>query len=233
MIRIAGLTCAYGRVTAVRDVSLRVNAGEIVCLIGANGAGKTTLMRTVSGLHMPGSGKVLFEDADITRANPTERVRLGLIHVPEGRRVFGSLTVEENLQLGGITTNAKERAKRTANAYDLFPILFDRRLAQAKSLSGGEQQMLAIGRALMAGPRLLLMDEPSLGLAPKVTAEIFTLIKHLNHQGTSVLLVEQNAVAALQISHRAYVMESGGISHSGDAKALQSDPAIKAAYLGG
>ncbi len=233
MIRIAGLTCAYGRVTAVRDVSLRVNAGEIVCLIGANGAGKTTLMRTVSGLHMPGSGKVLFEDADITRANPTERVRLGLIHVPEGRRVFGSLTVEENLQLGGITANAKERAKRTANAYDLFPILFDRRLAQAKSLSGGEQQMLAIGRALMAGPRLLLMDEPSLGLAPKVTAEIFTLIKHLNHQGTSVLLVEQNAVAALQISHRAYVMESGGISHSGDAKALQSDPAIKAAYLGG
>ncbi len=233
MIRIAGLTCAYGRVTAVRDVSLRVNAGEIVCLIGANGAGKTTLMRTVSGLHMPGSGKVLFEDADITRANPTERVRLGLIHVPEGRRVFGSLTVEENLQLGGITTNAKERAKRTANAYDLFPILFDRRLAQAKSLSGGEQQMLAIGRALMAGPRLLLMDEPSLGLAPKVTAEIFTLIKHLNHQGTSVLLVEQNAVAALKISHRAYVMESGGISHSGDAKALQSDPAIKAAYLGG
>lgn len=233
MIRIAGLTCAYGRVTAVRDVSLRVNAGEIVCLIGANGAGKTTLMRTVSGLHMPGSGKVLFEDADITRANPTERVRLGLIHVPEGRRVFGSLTVEENLQLGGITANAKERAKRTANAYDLFPILFDRRLAQAKSLSGGEQQMLAIGRALMAGPRLLLMDEPSLGLAPKVTAEIFTLIKRLNHQGTSVLLVEQNAVAALQISHRAYVMESGGISHSGDAKALQSDPAIKAAYLGG
>jgi branched-chain amino acid transport system ATP-binding protein len=233
MIRIAGLTCAYGRVTAVRDVSLRVNAGEIVCLIGANGAGKTTLMRTVSGLHMPGSGKVLFEDADITRANPTERVRLGLIHVPEGRRVFGSLTVEENLQLGGMTANAKERAKRTANAYDLFPILFDRRLAQAKSLSGGEQQMLAIGRALMAGPRLLLMDEPSLGLAPKVTAEIFTLIKRLNHQGTSVLLVEQNAVAALQISHRAYVMESGGISHSGDAKALQSDPAIKAAYLGG
>ena len=137
MIRIAGLTCAYGRVTAVRDVSLRVNAGEIVCLIGANGAGKTTLMRTVSGLHMPGSGKVLFEDADITRANPTERVRLGLIHVPEGRRVFGSLTVEENLQLGGITTNAKERAKRTANAYDLFPILFDRRLAQAKSLFDG------------------------------------------------------------------------------------------------
>ncbi|MEC9265698.1 MAG: ABC transporter ATP-binding protein [Pseudomonadota bacterium] len=233
MIRIAGLTCAYGRVTAVRDVSLRVNAGEIVCLIGANGAGKTTLMRTVSGLHMPGSGKVLFEDADITRANPTERVRLGLIHVPEGRRVFGSLTVEENLQLGGITANTKERAKRTANAYDLFPILFDRRLAQAKSLSGGEQQMLAIGRALMAGPRLLLMDEPSLGLAPKVTTEIFTLIKHLNHEGTSVLLVEQNAVAALQISHRAYVMESGGISHSGDAKALQSDPAIKAAYLGG
>ena len=233
MIRIAGLTCAYGRVTAVRDVSLRVNAGEIVCLIGANGAGKTTLMRTVSGLHMPGSGKVLFEDADITRANPTERVRLGLIHVPEGRRVFGSLTVEENLQLGGITANAKERAKRTANAYDLFPILFDRRLAQAKSLSGGEQQMLAIGRALMAGPRLLLMDEPSLGLAPKVTTEIFTLIKRLNHEGTSVLLVEQNAVAALQISHRAYVMESGGISHSGDAKALQSDPAIKAAYLGG
>ncbi len=233
MIRIAGLTCAYGRVTAVRDVSLRVNAGEIVCLIGANGAGKTTLMRTVSGLHMPGSGKVLFEDADITRANPTERVRLGLIHVPEGRRVFGSLTVEENLQLGGITANAKERAKRTANAYDLFPILFDRRVAQAKSLSGGEQQMLAIGRALMAGPRLLLMDEPSLGLAPKVTTEIFTLIKHLNHEGTSVLLVEQNAVAALKISHRAYVMESGGISHSGDAKALQSDPAIKSAYLGG
>lgn len=233
MIRIEGLTCAYGRVTAVRDVSLEVNAGEVVSLIGANGAGKTTLMRAVSGLHAPDTGRIFFNEADITRLNAAERVRRGLIHVPEGRRVFGPLTVEENLQLGGITVSSKMREERVANAYGLFPVLFERRHAQASSLSGGEQQMLAIGRALMAGPRLLLMDEPSLGLAPKIIAEIFKLITRLNEDGTSVLLVEQNAVASLQISHRAYVMESGVIAHSGEAKALENDPAIKVAYLGG
>lgn len=233
MIRIEGLTCAYGRVKAVRDVSLEVHAGEVVSLIGANGAGKTTLMRAVSGLHPPADGQIFFRDRNITRTNAAGRVRLGLIHVPEGRRVFAPLTVEENLQLGGVTESAAKRKDQLAKAYDLFPILFERRSARASTLSGGEQQMLAVGRALMASPRLMLMDEPSLGLAPKIIAEMFGLIERLNRDGTAILLVEQNAVAALQISHRAYVMESGAIVHSGDAKALENDPAIKAAYLGG
>tara|TARA_R110002020_G_scaffold184947_2_gene382337 strand:- start:51519 stop:52220 length:702 start_codon:yes stop_codon:yes gene_type:complete len=233
MIKIEDLTCAYGRVTAVRGVSLEVAEGEIVSLIGANGAGKTTLLRTLSGLHAAEGGRIWFDGTDITRASAARRVRAGLIHVPEGRRIFRSLTVGENLQMGGITVGGKDRDNRIARAFDLFPILHQRRNAQAGSLSGGEQQMLAIGRALIAGPRYLLLDEPSLGLAPMIIREIFELVRKLNEEGTSILLVEQNAVAALQISNRAYVMESGTIIQSGEARNLENDPLIRAAYLGG
>ncbi|MCB1453762.1 MAG: ABC transporter ATP-binding protein [Rhizobiaceae bacterium] len=233
MIQVEHLTSSYGRITAVSDASLEVGAGEIVSLIGANGAGKTTLMRTLSGIHMPGAGRIQFDGQDITQMTPAERVRRGLVQVPEGRRVFGPMSVEDNLILGGATATPANRRRRMNEAFDLFPILRERRDAQANSLSGGEQQMLAIARALMAAPRLLLLDEPSLGLAPKIIVEILSLIQTLNGRGTAVLLVEQNAVAALQISHRAYVMETGRITRSGNAAVLRNDPSIRAAYLGG
>ncbi|MCR4266647.1 ABC transporter ATP-binding protein [Nitratireductor sp. ZSWI3] len=233
MIEVEGLTASHGRVTAVREATFEVGAGEVVSLIGANGAGKTTLMRTLSGIHPPAAGRIRFDGKEITRLRPTERVGRGLVQVPEGRRVFGPLSVEDNLILGGATAAPAERRRRMGKAFDLFPVLFERRHAQANSLSGGEQQMLAIARALMAAPRLLLLDEPSLGLAPKIIADIFDLVQALNGRGTAVLLVEQNAVAALRISHRAYVMETGSIIRSGDAAELRNDPSVRAAYLGG
>lgn len=233
MLTLNGVSCCYGRIYAVRDASLVVNQGEIVSLIGANGAGKTTLLRAISGLHKLDNGTMEFNGRPLHSIPADARVKAGLVQVPEGRRVFGPMAVEDNLELGGATVPKAERRRAIEEIFEMFPILAERRKMQAGSLSGGEQQMLAIGRSLMASPKLLLMDEPSLGLAPKIIVEIFQLIQKLNRQGTSILLVEQNAVASLQISHRAYVMESGRITNEGRAEDLQNDPRVRAAFLGG
>lgn len=233
MLSVNNLSCSYGRISAVLNASLEVKEGEIVSLIGANGAGKTTLLRAISGLHKPDGGSVEFQGKTLHSVPASARVKAGLVQVPEGRRVFGPMAIEDNLELGGVTVPKAMRQRAMEEVFDMFPILAERRKLQAGSLSGGEQQMLAIGRALMASPKLLLMDEPSLGLAPKIIVEIFQLVQKLNRQGTSVLLVEQNAVASLQISHRAYVMESGQITREGSALALQNDPKVQAAFLGG
>ncbi|MEU0519134.1 ABC transporter ATP-binding protein [Streptosporangium sp. NPDC006007] len=234
MLEIRGLDVHYGGVHALRGMSLTVSAGEIVALLGNNGAGKTTTLAAVSGLVRPTAGKVLFEGEDVTRERAHKIAARGLVHVPEGRRIFSTLSVHENLQLGGyLIRDQAEIRRRIEHVYELLPRLAERRAQQGGTLSGGEQQMLAVGRALVTGPRLLLLDEPSMGLAPLVVASVMELIAGINAEGTSVLLVEQNATAALKIAHRGYVIENGECVLDGPASALREDARVVEAYLGG
>ncbi len=226
------LTVSYGAVRALRGVAFEVRAGEIVTLIGSNGAGKSTLLRTISGLQEPLSGEVLFDGVNLAGERPDRIVARGLVHVPEGRRIFANLSVRENLQMGAYLRPASEAAN-LARVLDLFPHLATRLRQAAGTLSGGEQQMLAIGRALMAEPRVLLLDEPSLGLAPLLVRQIFEIVQAINAQGTTIVLVEQNARQALRVAHRAYVLESGEVTLDGPAATLAGDPRIREAYLGG
>jgi branched-chain amino acid transport system ATP-binding protein len=230
-LRVEDLEVRYGAIQALRGVSFEVHAGEIVALIGSNGAGKSTLLRAVSGLIRPSAGRILLEGEDVTGRKPEAIVRLGCSHVPEGRRIFANLTVRENLQMGGYVKRSPEAA-RLERVFTLFPRLRERLKQAAGTLSGGEQQMLAIGRALMAEPRLLLCDEPSLGLAPLLVQQIFEILCEINRQGTTVVLVEQNARQALRVAARAYVLETGTLALSGAAAELARDPRVRAAYLG-
>ncbi len=229
MLEVRSLGSRYGRIPALAEVGLDVHAGELVAIVGANGAGKTTLLRTLSGVQPMSAGTLRFEGADIGRETPRQRVQRGIVQVPEGRQVFGALSVEDNLRLGAF---ARGRAATVDMVWALFPVLRDKREDDAATLSGGQQQMLAIGRALMADPRLLLLDEPSMGLAPRLVAEIFNHIKALKAHGTTILLVDQNARAALAIADRGYVMETGRIVNEGRAADLLRDPKVQHAYLG-
>lgn len=232
MLEIAGLDAHYGRIQALRGIDLAVNKGEIVALVGSNGAGKSTLLRVISGVQPASAGSVRFEGNDITGLAADRRVRLGISQVPEGRQVFGPMSVEDNLLLGGFTRTRAEIAADLEAMYDLFPALKAKRREAAGTLSGGQQQMLAVGRALMARPRLLLLDEPSMGLAPNLKDETFVTIERLRDTGTTVFLVEQNASSALAIADRAYVLETGSVTLSGSGQALLHDDQVKAAYLG-
>jgi len=234
MLEVNNIDVHYGVIQALKGVSLEVNEGEIVVLIGANGAGKTTTLRTISGLKAPTQGTILLNGVDITNTSAQERVKMGISHVPEGRRVFPGLTVLENLELGAYLRKDKDGiAQDLEMVYHHFPILRERSKQLAGTLSGGEQQMLAIGRALMSRPKILFLDEPSMGLAPILVQEIFDIINNINKSGTTVLLVEQNANMALQIADRAYVMETGSIVLSGTGSELMKSEEIKKAYLGG
>lgn len=233
MLEIKDLQVYYGMIQAIKGVSFEVNKGEIIALIGANGAGKTTILHTVSGLLSPKHGSVRFEGQDITKTPAHKIVGLGMAHVPEGRRVFADLTVLQNLRMGAYTRSDKAEIEETLEkVYQRFPRLRERKNQTAGTLSGGEQQMLAMGRALMSHPKIILMDEPSMGLSPILVNEIFDIIRSVNETGTTVLLVEQNARKALDIANRAYVLETGRIVTSGDAKALMNDDSIRKAYLG-
>src|SRR4051794_8807127 len=223
----------YGAIAALKGLSATVDEGEIVALLGANGAGKTTTLKTVSGLRPLTSGRVLFEGRDLAGVPAHERVQMGISQAPEGRGIFPGMTIVENLEMGAYTRTRQDLSAEFERVFHLFPRLEERRKQQGGTLSGGEQQMLAIGRALMAKPRLLLLDEPSLGLAPKLVAQIFTIITEINQQGTTILLVEQNAAQALQRAHRAYVLETGRLVKTDDAKVLLNDDSVRAAYLGG
>ena len=262
LLSVRNLEVCYGVISALQDVSVDVGRGEIVTLIGANGAGKTTLLRTISGLLRPARGTIHYDPAaaamtdgdaaanggapappaqgsapgapGIERLKPHQIVRLGICHVPEGRQIFSNLTVRENLMLGAYQRSAREEiAADLDRCYSLFPVLAERREQRSGTLSGGEQQMLAIGRALMARPKLLLLDEPSLGLAPLVVRKIFQIIREINAQGVTIFLVEQNAHMALTVAHRAYVLQSGRVIKSDRAASLLEDPDVKKAYLGG
>lgn len=234
MLKIEDINVYYGNIQALKGVSMEINEGEIVTLIGANGAGKSTLLKTISGLLKPKQGKVLFEGDSIGGKAAQAIVKLGISHVPEGRRVFANMTVAENLELGAYLRKDKVGIhKDMEKVYELFPRLLERIKQQAGTLSGGEQQMLAMGRALMAKPRLLLLDEPSMGLAPLLVKQIFNIIQEISESGTTILLVEQNANLALSIADRAYVVETGRIVLSGNAEELTSSEEIKMAYLGG
>ena len=233
LLEVNSLSVSYGRIPALREVSLAVERGEIVALIGANGAGKTTLLKSISGLLPRNPGSITLEDKPIDRASPPDVVRAGISHVPEGRRIFPEMSVEENLEMGAYARHrGADLAKEMQAIYDLFPVLGERRKGMADSLSGGEQQMLVIGRALMAKPKLLLMDEPSMGLAPKLVKAIFSIISEINANGTTILLVEQNASVALSVSQRAYVIENGKIVMSGASDELATDQRVIDAYLG-
>jgi branched-chain amino acid transport system ATP-binding protein len=233
-LEIKGLTVAYGRTEAVSGIDISVPAGRVVCLIGANGAGKTSTMRAISGLLRPRAGTITLDGTDITGLPPHDIAKRGLIQVPEGRQIFAELTVDENLAMGAwLVSNKAEIVHRRDSVLQRFPRLRERLAQQAGSLSGGEQQMLALGRALMANPKLLLLDEPSMGLAPLFVDEIFTIIQALKTEGTTLLLVEQNASAALDVADDAYVIETGRIVLHGPATTLANDPAVAAAYLGG
>ena len=232
-LEIDDLDVHYGRVHALRGLSVRVAEGEIVSLLGNNGAGKTTTLASVSGVVPASAGRIRAFGEDITKAKPWEIVGRGIVHVPEGRRIFSRLTIHENLQLGGYLVKDQQLVeRRIEEVYETLPRLAERRSQQGGTLSGGEQQMLAVGRALVAGPRLLMLDEPSMGLAPLIVAQIMELVQTINRSGTSVLLVEQNARAALRISHRAYVVESGVITLEGPAEELARDSRVIDAYLG-
>ncbi len=234
LLSVRNLDVCYGVISALQEVSLEINRGEIVTLIGSNGAGKTTLLRTISALVRPRRGAIFFNDVEITRLAPHEIVRRGVCHVPEGRQIFANLTVHENLLLGGYQERDANRIRASLDrCFSLFPVLAERREQRAGTLSGGEQQMLAIGRALMSKPQLLLLDEPSLGLAPLIVRKIFQIIREINAEGTTVFLVEQNAHMALTVAHRAYVLQTGRVIKSDVASNLLQDPEVKKAYLGG
>ena len=233
MLEVKDLVVNYGKIQALKGISFSVEQGEIIALIGANGAGKTTTLQTISGMLTPASGSVLLEGVDITKVPGHKIVSMGMAHVPEGRRVFAQLTVLENLKLGAYTRKDKAEIDKTLKkVYSRFPRLEERSAQLAGTLSGGEQQMLAMGRALMSQPSIILMDEPSMGLSPIYVQEIFSIIKSISENGTTVLLVEQNAKKSLDIADRAYVLETGNIVLSGDATQLMHDPKVKKAYLG-
>ena len=233
MLSVKNLQVHYGMIQAIKDVSFDVNEGEVIALIGANGAGKTTILHTVSGLLQPTRGSVTFEGQEITKIPAHKIVSLGMAHVPEGRRVFAQLTVLENLRLGAYTRKDKNEMEETLQMiYKRFPRLEERKNQTAGTLSGGEQQMLAMGRALMSHPKIILMDEPSMGLSPIFVEEVFKIIRDISAEGTTVLLVEQNAKKALNIADRAYVLETGNIILEGEAKKLMNDESVKKAYLG-
>ncbi len=232
LLKVDNIEVYYGMINALKGVSFEVNKGEIVALIGANGAGKTTILHTVSGLLKAKTGTIIYNDKDITKIPAHKIVSMGMAHVPEGRRIFSQLSVIDNIKLGAFTRNDKEEIEQTLKyVYERFPRLEERKNQIAGTLSGGEQQMLAMGRALMSKPDFVLMDEPSMGLSPLLVSEIFDIIKAINDNGTTVLLVEQNAKKALSIADRAYVLETGKIVLSGDAKDLMNDESVKKAYL--
>ena len=236
LLEVTDLRVAYGKIEALKGISFTVEEGEIVTLVGANGAGKTTTMRTISGLRTVIGGSITFDGHDITSMPSHQRVRLGICQSPEGRGIFPGMTVRENLDMGTYTRSDHKSAAKNDDmerVMHLFPRLRERITQLGGTLSGGEQQMLAIGRALMSRPRLLLLDEPSMGLAPKLIAQIFSIITEINQQGTTVLLVEQNASQALRRAHRAYVLETGAVVKTGRGADLLDDPAVRAAYLGG
>lgn len=233
MLEINNLNVSYGAIHAIHDVSLTVNDGEIVSLIGANGAGKTTILHTITGLKKAESGSMLYDGHDLTKTEPSKIITLGMAHVPEGRHIFPAMTVAENLEMGAYIRNDKDGIQKSVKeVFERFPRLKERRRQLAGTLSGGEQQMLAVGRALMSNPKIILMDEPSMGLSPLLVKEIFHIIQEVHKQGITVLLVEQNAKMALSIADRAYVLETGSISMSGDAKELLNNEQVKKAYLG-
>ncbi|CAO1652708.1 ABC transporter ATP-binding protein [Salinibacterium sp. NYA9b] len=232
ILSVTGLQVNYGRVEAVRDVSFEVPVGSLVTLVGANGAGKTSVLNAVSGLLRPRQGVITFEGTDITKWPAHRLVKAGLVQVPEGREILGTLTVAENLTLGGWHRSNSAMHTKVAEVYERFPVLFERRKLHAGALSGGEQQMLAIARALIAEPKILLLDEPSMGLAPKIVDEVFTVIEEIRQTGTTVVLVEQNARRALAAADYGYVLETGEVSHSGPAHELLADEKVIEAYLG-
>ena len=236
LLEIEDMHVSYGRIAALKGLSLTVDDGEIVTLIGANGAGKTTTLKAISGVRPLSAGTITFDGRDITRVAAHDRVALGICQAPEGRGIFPGMSVTENLEMGTYIRKDRKSAAKEADlerVFSLFPRLLERRTQAGGTLSGGEQQMLAIGRALMARPRVLLLDEPSMGIAPMLVAQIFSIITEINQQGTTILLVEQNAAQALQRAHRAYVLETGRIVRTDDAKVLLGDDSVRAAYLGG
>lgn len=232
LLSTSGLSCHYGRIQALRDIDVTVKEGELVALVGANGAGKTTLLRALSGIEPASAGSMYFDGEDITTTPSDKRVRMGIVQVPEGRQIFGPMSVEDNLMMGGYTRTGEERKETLEQAYEMFPVLKLRRSSAAGTLSGGQQQMLAMSRALMARPKLLLLDEPSMGLAPLLVDEIFATIKTLREGGTTIFLVEQNAYMALAIADRGYVLEAGGIVLADTGQALLANEKVKQAYLG-
>lgn len=233
MLEVKDLYVNYGVIQAIKGVSFKVNQGEVIALIGANGAGKTTILHTITGLVSPRGGSITFEGKDLLKIPASKIVSLGMAHIPEGRRIFGDLTVYDNLKLGAYTrTDKREIAETLEKVFDRFTRLRERKNQIAGTLSGGEQQMLAMGRALMSNPKIILMDEPSMGLSPIFVTEIFNIIKEISASGTTVLLVEQNAKKALSIANRAYVLETGNIALSGEAGVLMNDDSVKKAYLG-
>ena len=233
MLEVKNLSVSYGAIEAVKDISFTVNAGEIVSLIGANGAGKTTTLHTITGLVPAKSGSVMYNGVDLLKTHNNKIVTLGMAHIPEGRHVFTRMSVEENLEMGAFSLKDQSGLKKDLDmVYGLFPRLKERRNQKAGTLSGGEQQMLAMGRALMSHPKTILMDEPSMGLSPKLVKEIFSIIRKLHEQGITILLVEQNAKMALSIADRAYVLETGRITMEGDAKELLNNEQVRKAYLG-
>ena len=234
MLEVKGLEVSYGAIKALKGISFSVEQGEIISLIGSNGAGKTTTLHSLSGIIRKAAGSVLFNGSDISSMNADRIVRMGLVQVPEGRRVFANMSVRENLELGAFTRNDKDAIRQDMDrVFSLFPRLKERSRQEAATLSGGEQQMLAMGRSLMSRPSLLLLDEPSMGLAPILVDEIFSIIQQINREGTTILLVEQNAYKALSIANRAYILETGMVTMEGPAQDLISNDAVKSAYLGG
>jgi branched-chain amino acid transport system ATP-binding protein len=232
LLTLDGVSAGYGGLQILHDVDLHVGDGEIVALIGANGAGKTTTLRTISGLLRLSAGTITFDGQDLASTASHDIVHAGLVHVAEERELFPGLTVRENLEMGAFTRTAAERDETMDEVHELFPILKERWKQTASTMSGGQQQMLAIGRALMARPRLLMLDEPSLGLAPKLVADVFDIVREINGRGITVLIVEQNAVQTLQLADRAYVLESGSVTLEGHGAELLEDPRVRSAYLG-
>ena len=233
MLKVENINVYYGSIHAVKDVSFEVQQGEIVTLIGANGAGKSTILKTVSGLLRSKTGKITFLNNNISSIDAYKLAKMGLTHVPEGRRIFQQLTVRENLDMGGYIKSTDENERLRNEVYDLFPRVKERKKQIAGTLSGGEQQMLALGRSMMSEPRLIMMDEPSMGLAPVLVQQIFKIIRELNESGVTILLVEQNARMALTVAHRCYVLETGKVTMSANAKELLDNEDVKKAYLGG
>ena len=231
MINLTGIEVKFGDFTALKDINIHVQEGQFYTFLGPSGCGKTTTLRTITGLEKAASGSITFDGHDLRKTEPSKIITLKLAHVPEGRHIFPQMTVEENLEMGAFTDPA-DMAKTMADVYERFPRLKERKRQLAGTLSGGEQQMLAVGRALMGKPKMILMDEPSMGLSPLLVKEIFEIIKEVNKQGITILLVEQNAKMALAISDRAYVLETGTITIEGDAQQLLNDPRVKKAYLG-